>query len=50
MAALASTLPAARTAPARRLSSQHTLWFILGLAALFVFVATWLFLRFAGPL
>ena len=50
MAAPTSTLPPARTTPARRFSSKHTLWLIMGLAALFVFITTELFLAFDYPL
>ena len=46
MAAPTSTLPPARTTPARRFSSKHTLWLIMGLTALFVFITTELFLAF----
>jgi hypothetical protein len=41
---------ASRSPPARHFSSKPMHWFIIGLAALFIFLATWLFLRFAGPL
>ncbi|HEY5381431.1 MAG TPA: DUF2306 domain-containing protein [Acidobacteriaceae bacterium] len=50
MAAPTSTLPPARTTPARRLSSKHALWLLMGLAALFVFITTELFLLFDYPL
>jgi uncharacterized membrane protein len=47
MAAPTTTLPPAPPAPARRrLSSKHTLWLFMGLAALFVFITTELFLAF----
>jgi uncharacterized membrane protein len=46
MAAPTTALPPARTAPARRFFSKHTLWAIMGLAALFVFITTELFLAF----
>jgi uncharacterized membrane protein len=50
MAAPTSTLPPVRTTPARRLSSKHKLWLLIGLAALFVFITTELFLLFDYPL
>jgi uncharacterized membrane protein len=47
MAAPSTTLPPAPPAPARRrFTSKHTLWLIMGLAALFVFITTDLFLAF----
>ena len=50
MAAPSSTLPPARTAPSRRLSPKHNLWLFMGLAALFVFITTDLFIAFDYPL
>ncbi len=50
MAAPTSTLPPARTTPARRFSSKHKLWLFMGLATLFVFITTELFLAFDYPL
>lgn len=50
MAAPTTTLPPAQTAPARRFSSKHKLWLLMGLAALFVFITTDLFLAFDYPL
>ncbi|HZQ42048.1 MAG TPA: DUF2306 domain-containing protein [Acidobacteriaceae bacterium] len=51
MAAPTTTLPPAPPSPARRrLSSKHTLWLIMGLATLFVFITTELFLAFDYPL
>jgi uncharacterized membrane protein len=50
MAAPTTALPPARTTPTRRrLFSKHTLWLIMGLAALFVFITTDLFLAFDYP-
>lgn len=47
MAAPTTTLPPAPPAPARRrFTSKHTLWLFMGLAALFVFITTELFLAF----
>jgi uncharacterized membrane protein len=47
MAAPSTTLPPAPPAPARRrFTSKHTLWLIMGLAALFVFITTDLFIAF----
>lgn len=46
MAAPTTTLPPAPPAPSRRLSRKHTLWLVMGLAALFVFITTELFLAF----
>jgi uncharacterized membrane protein len=51
MAAPTTTLPTERTAPARRrFSSKYTLWAVMGLATLFVFITTELFLAFDYPL
>jgi uncharacterized membrane protein len=47
MAAPTTTLPPPRiTPPRRRLFSKYTLWAIMGLATLFVFITTELFLAF----
>jgi len=51
MAAPTTTLPPAPPAPARRrFTSKHTLWLFMGLATLFVFITTELFLAFDYPL
>lgn len=50
MAAPSTALPPAPAAPARRFTSKHTLWLIMGLAALFVFITTDVFLAFDYPL
>ena len=47
MSAPTTTLPPAPPAPARRrFTSKHTLWLFMGLAALFVFITSELFLVF----
>ena len=46
MAAPTTTLPPAPPTRARRLSSKHKLWILMGLAILFVFITTELFLAF----
>lgn len=51
MSAPTTTLPPAPPVPARRrFTSKQTLWLFMGLAALFVFITTELFLAFDYPL
>ncbi len=50
MAAPTTALPPARSTPARRFTSKHKLWLFMGLATLFVFITTDLFLAFDYPL
>ena len=50
MAAPTTALPPARSTPARRFTSKHKLWLFMGLATLFVFITTELFLAFDYPL